>query len=198
MGGLLDCLGQWGAGLVDLDLDGDLDLFTTNGAAPILVPQPPVLAVNDGHGRFRDARAGAGPYFQGKRSGRGAAFADFDDDGDLDIVVNHVDHQARAALLRNDTPHRGHWVGFRLIGERPREAFGARVTIDTGAAPLVRIHQPQTSYLSGSDPRVHFGLGPRHRAEGDRPLALGPGGDLDRPRRGPLLDPPGGGRRGGG
>ena len=162
VGGLLDGLGQWGAGLRDFDLDGDLDLFTTNGVAPILVPQPPVLAVNDGTGHFRDARAGAGAYFEGRRSGRGAAFADFDDDGDVDIVINHVDHQARVALLRNDTPRspgRSHWVGFRLIGAHPREAFGARVEIDTGERTLVRVHQPQTSYLSGNDPRVHFGLG---------------------------------------
>ncbi len=162
VGALLDGLGQWGAGLQDFDLDGDLDLFTTDGVAPILVPQPPMLAVNDGAGHFRDARAGAGPYFEGLRSGRGAAFADFDDDGDIDIVVNHVDHQAHVALLRNDTPRdpdRSHWVGFRLIGDHPREAFGARVEIDAGGRVLVRIHQPQTSYLSGNDPRVHFGLG---------------------------------------
>ncbi|MGD2115871.1 MAG: VCBS repeat-containing protein, partial [Acidobacteriota bacterium] len=115
VGGLLDGLGQWGAGLHDLDLDGDLDLFTTNGVAHILVPQRPTLAVNDGRGRFADARDGAGAYFQGERSGRAAAFADFDDDGDLDVVVNHVDHEARAALLRNDTPRSTagrdrHWV----------------------------------------------------------------------------------------
>jgi len=163
VGGLLDGLGQWGAGLHDFDLDGDLDLFTTNGVAHILVPQHPTLATNDGHGRFTDARAGAGAYFQGRRSGRAAAFADFDDDGDLDIVVNHVDHQATVALLRNDTPRSslegGHWVGFRLVGASPRDAFGARVEIATGEKTLVRLCQPQTSYLSGNDPRVHFGLG---------------------------------------
>jgi len=163
VGGLLDGLGQWGAGLHDLDLDGDLDLFTTNGVAHILVPQHPTLATNDGHGRFTDARSGAGAYFQGRRSGRAAAFADFDDDGDLDVVVNHVDHEARVALLRNETPRPkgegGHWVGFRLVGASPRDAFGARVEIATGERTLVRLCQPQTSYLSGNDPRVHFGLG---------------------------------------
>ncbi len=121
VGGLLDGLGQWGAGLVDLDLDGDLDLFTTNGVAHILVGQYPVLAVNDGKGQFKDARAGAGPYFSSRRSGRGAAFGDYDNDGDLDIVVNHVDHQATASLLRNDSLKSGSWLGPTARGRRPED-----------------------------------------------------------------------------
>jgi hypothetical protein len=165
VGRLLQGLGQWGAGLHDLDLDGDPDLFTTNGVAHILVEQSPALAINDGQGHFRDARAGAGPYFAGKRSGRGAAFGDYDNDGDLDIVVNHVDHQATAALLRNDTPRRGHWIGFSLEGRRPRTAHGARLELSACERTLVRVLQPNASYLSGNDPRVHFGLGGADRAE---------------------------------
>ncbi len=165
VGRLLDGLGQWGAGLQDLDLDGDLDLFTTNGVAHILVPQSPALATNDGTGKFTDARPGAGPYFSGRRSGRGAAFADFDNDGDLDIVVNHLDHQARAALLRNDTAHDSHWVGFELRGCRPRTANGADLRVETTGRSLVRVLQPQAGYLSGNDPRVHFGLGDATRVE---------------------------------
>jgi hypothetical protein len=159
VGQLLDGLGQWGAGLQDLDLDGDLDLFTTNGVAHILVPQFPALAVNDGSGKFTDARAGAGPYFTSRRSGRGAAFADFDNDGDLDIVINHVDHEAQAALLRNDTAHDHHWIGFELRGCHPGTAYGADLRVATGGRRLVRVHQPNAGYLSGNDPRVHFGLG---------------------------------------
>ena len=165
VGQLLDGLGQWGAGLQDLDLDGDLDLFTTNGVAHILVPQSPALATNDGRGRFTDARAGAGPYFSGRRSGRGAAFADFDNDGDLDIVVNHVDHQAQPALLRNDTDHDSHWVGFELRGCRPSTAYGADLRVKTTGRSLVRVLQPNAGYLSGNDPRVHFGLGGAERIE---------------------------------
>ncbi|MGB3563385.1 MAG: CRTAC1 family protein [Thermoanaerobaculia bacterium] len=159
VGQLLDALGQWGAGLQDLDLDGDLDLFTTNGVAHILVPQSPALATNDGSGRFTDARPGAGPYFSARRSGRGAAFADFDNDGDLDIVVNHVDHQARAALLRNDTSRDNHWVGFELRGCRPGTAHGADVWLEAAGLSLVRVLQPNAGYLSGNDPRIQFGLG---------------------------------------
>jgi hypothetical protein len=159
VGGLLDGLGQWGAGLVDLDLDGDLDLFTTNGVAHILVGQYPALAVNDGEGRFADARSGAGPYFSSRRSGRGAAFGDYDNDGDLDIVVNHVDHQATAALLRNDSHTQGHWLGLGLVGGRPGTAHGAFVEVTSGGRSRVRVHQPAAGYLSGNDPRIHVGLG---------------------------------------
>jgi hypothetical protein len=165
VGQLLDGLGQWGAGLQDLDLDGDLDLFTTNGVAHILVPQSPALATNDGRGRFTDARSGAGTYFEGRRSGRGAAFADFDNDGDLDIVVNHLDHQARAALLRNDTDQGNNWVGLELRGCRPETAHGADLRLATAGRSLVRVHQPNAGYLSGNDPRVHFGLGESHQVE---------------------------------
>ncbi|MGB6363426.1 MAG: CRTAC1 family protein, partial [Thermoanaerobaculia bacterium] len=119
----------------------------------------PALATNDGSGRFTDARPGAGPYFSARRSGRGAAFADFDNDGDLDIVVNHVDHQARAALLRNDTSRDNHWVGFELRGCRPGTAHGADVWLEAAGLSLVRVLQPNAGYLSGNDPRIQFGLG---------------------------------------
>jgi hypothetical protein len=159
VGGLLDGLGQWGAGLVDLDLDGDLDLFTTNGVAHILVGQYPALAVNNGEGRFEDARSGAGPYFSSRRSGRGAAFGDYDNDGDMDIVVNHVDHQATAALLRNDSRRQGSWLGVRLVGGATRTSHGAFVEVSDGELSRVRVHQPAAGYLSGNDPRIHLGIG---------------------------------------
>ncbi|MGB5293980.1 MAG: CRTAC1 family protein, partial [Thermoanaerobaculia bacterium] len=165
VGGLLDGLGQWGAGLVDLDLDGDLDLFTTNGVAHILVGQYPVLAANDGRGQFKDARAGAGPYFSSRRSGRGAAFGDYDNDGDLDIVVNHVDHQATASLLRNDSLKSGSWLGLRLVGGGPKTSHGAFVEVSHEGPPKVRVHQPAAGYLSGNDPRIHLGVGEAERID---------------------------------
>ena len=174
VGHLLDGLGQWGAGLQDLDLDGDLDLFTTNGVAHILKEQLPMVAVNDGRGHFSDARAEAGPYFEVPRSGRGAAFGDYDNDGDLDIVVNHVDLKAAAALLRNDSPRRGNWAGFRLVGQLPRTPYGATLTLEIGNSTLVRVDQPNAGYLSGNDPRIHIGLGAADRA--DRVTILWPSG----------------------
>jgi hypothetical protein len=159
VGNLLDGLGQWGAGLVDFDLDGDLDLFTTNGVAHILVEQYPMLATNDGRGHFIDSRKGAGAFFQTRRSGRGAAFADYDNDGDIDIVVNHVDHRATPGLLRNDTVRRGRWMTLELVGRQPQTSHGAQITVQTTSRSLVRAHQPAASYLSGNDSRVHVGLG---------------------------------------
>ena len=165
VGGLLDGLGQWGAGLVDLDLDGDLDLFTTNGVAHILVGQYPALAVNNGEGRFEDARSGAGPYFSSRRSGRGAAFGDYDNDGDMDIVVNHVDHQATASLLRNVSRRQGNWLGLRLVGGHPKTSHGAFVEVSGGERSLARVHQPAAGYLSGNDPRIHLGIGNAKRID---------------------------------
>ena len=160
VGRLLKGLGQWGAGLHDLDLDGDLDLFTTNGVAHILVAQSPALAVNDGQGRFEDARRHAGAYFQGRRSGRCVAFGDYDNDGDLDLAINHVDHQAQASLLRNDSRRKGNWIGFTLQAERPRCAHGAHLTVRAGDKTFVRTLQPNSTYLSQNEARVHVGLGP--------------------------------------
>ncbi|NIM47748.1 MAG: CRTAC1 family protein, partial [Gemmatimonadales bacterium] len=79
-----------------------------------LIEQYPLLLENDGSGRFRDVGPGRAGYFAEKRSGRGAAVWDFDDDGDLDIIVSHVDLRATATLLRNDGGNRNHWLGLTL------------------------------------------------------------------------------------
>ncbi len=150
----------WGAGLYDFDNDGDVDLFSANGAAETLVEKPPTLMLNDGTGRFVRVAGEAGPYFAGKRSGRGAAFGDYDNDGDIDIVVNHVDLTARATLLRNDTANGHHWFGVRLAPTRGApEPIGALVRLTAGGRTQVRVYQPTQSYLSQNDPRLHFGLG---------------------------------------
>ena len=152
--------GQWAAVLFDFDNDGDLDIFSANGTAEELILQPPLLLENDGRGQFRDVGPGLGDYFRDRRSGRGAAVWDFDDDGDLDIIVSHVDLRATATLLRNDGGNRNHWLGLTLVGsEGPASAIGAKVTVTTRTREQVAVNQPATSYLSFSDPRMHFGLG---------------------------------------
>jgi hypothetical protein len=84
---------------------------------------------------------------------------DFDDDGDLDIVVSHVDLEATAALLRNDGGNRNHWIGLTLVGAHgPASAVGGKVTVRTAGRTQVAVNQWATSYLSYNDPRLHFGL----------------------------------------
>ena len=126
----------------------------------------PTLLVGDGRGRFTDAADDGGPYFLTKRSGRGAAFGDFDDDGRIDIVVSHVDLKATPALLRNVTSNGNHWLGVSLRRGRNRaEPVGAVVRLTAGGKTQVRVYQRAQSYLSQNDPRLHFGLGKATRVE---------------------------------
>ncbi len=152
--------GSWGAALFDYDNDGDLDVLAANGTAEELVLQYPLLLENDGKGHFKNVGQEHGAYFSTKRYGRGLAIWDFDNDGDLDIIVSHVDMQATAALLRNDGGNTNHWLGLTLKGkDGPISAIGAKVTITTGGKKQVLVNQWATSYLSNNDPRLHIGLG---------------------------------------
>lgn len=152
--------GEWGAALFDFDNDGDLDIVAANGTAEELILQYPLLLENDGTGRFRDVGPELSGYFARKRSGRGMAVWDFDNDGDLDVIVSHVDLEGTAALLRNDGGNGNHWIGLTLIGAHgPASAVGAKVTARTAGRTQVAVNQWATSYLSYNDPRLHFGLG---------------------------------------
>jgi hypothetical protein len=92
---------------------------------------------------------------------------DFDDDGDRDIIVSHIDLEGTAALLRNDGGNRNHWIGLSLIGAHgPASAVGARVTVTTVGRTQVAVNQWASGYLSYSDPRLHFGLGRDERVTG--------------------------------
>jgi enediyne biosynthesis protein E4 len=158
--------GSWGAALLDYDNDGDLDIFAANGTAEELILQVPLLLENDGKGHFRDAGKEMGNYFTTKRSGRGAAIWDYDNDGDLDIVVSHVDLKATPALLRNDGGNANHWLGITLIGkDGPASAIGAKVIISAGGKKQVLVNQWATSYLSNNDSRLHIGLARQKEAE---------------------------------
>ena len=160
VGAYLDSKGAWAAALFDYDNDGDLDLFSANGTAEELTLQPPALLENNGKGKFRDIGVKSSSYFSKKRSGRGAAVCDFDNDGDLDIIVSHIDLQATPALLRNDGGNLNHWLGLTLVGKNgPASAIGAKITVESGILKQVLINQWATSYLSYNDPRLHIGLG---------------------------------------
>jgi enediyne biosynthesis protein E4 len=152
--------GSWGAMLFDFDNDGDLDIVAADGTAEELILQYPLLLENDGKGHFRNAGAEYGSYFGEKRSGRGLAVLDYDNDGDLDIIISHVDKKATAALLKNDGGNSNNWLGLTLIGKNgPASAIAARVEATYGGNKHVFVNQWSTSYLSNNDQRMHIGMG---------------------------------------
>ncbi len=160
--GALTGKGGWAAVLFDFDNDEDLDLFVATGTAEELILQYPLLMANDGKGRFINVGPQCSPYFSTKRSGRTAAVWDYDNDGDLDIIVSHIDLKATPVLLRNDCHNGNHWMGLTLTGrDGPAAAIAARVTVWYDGKKQVHINQWSTSYLSNHDPRMHIGLG-RH------------------------------------
>jgi hypothetical protein len=152
--------GQWATLLFDYDNDGDLDLFSANGNGEELILQYPLLMENNGKGHFTDVGRKASPYFKEKRSGRAAASWDYDNDGDLDLIISHVDLKAKSVLLRNNCNNGHHWLGLTLEGrEGPAAAIGATVVVHQEAKSAVYVNQWTTSYLSNNDPRLHIGLG---------------------------------------
>ena len=152
--------GSWGAVLFDFDNDGDPDIVAANGTAEELILQYPLLLENDGKGHFKNVGQERGSYFSTKRSGRGLAVWDYDNDGDMDIIVSHVDKEGTAALLRNDGETNNHWLGLTLTGtDGPASAIGAKVSVSAGGKKQVLVNQWATSYLSNNDPRLHIGLG---------------------------------------
>jgi hypothetical protein len=163
---LLAGKGTWGAALFDYDNDGDLDIVAANGTAEELILQYPLLLENDGKGHFRDVGREHGAYFSTKRSGRGLAVLDYDNDGDLDIIISHVDMQATAVLLRNDGGNSNHWLGVTLKGKNgPATAIAAKVTVNAGNTRQVLVNQWGTTYLSNNDPRLHIGLGKERKID---------------------------------
>lgn len=152
--------GTWGTALFDYDNDGDLDIFAANGNGEELILQYQLLLENDGKGHFTDVGQKLCDYFKVKRSGRGMAVWDYDNDGDLDIIVSHVDLEATPALLRNDGGNRNHWLGVTLRSPKgPGPAISAKVTVTAGQLRQKLINQWTTGYLSNNDPRLHIGLG---------------------------------------
>jgi hypothetical protein len=156
----------WGAGIADLDNDGLPDLFIAAGQvypelekqAPFPYKNPRILFRNLGGGKFEELFAEAGPAIEALHSSRGCAFGDFDNDGDLDILIMNMNEPP--SLLRNDTSGRNHWLKVALEGAAAsRSAIGARVTAHYGARVQAQELMAQSSFLSVNDPRLHFGLG---------------------------------------
>ena len=157
---------SWGCALADLDDDGDLDLVVVNGhiypqvdAHPehgLTYRQAPLLLENHG-GRFVDVSAQAGPGFTTARAGRGLAVGDYDDDGDLDLLMSQLD--GPPVLLRNDS-RGGAWLIVACeVPPRAGPLLGTRVTVTAGGRSQSRDIASGDSYASSHDPRLHFGFG---------------------------------------
>lgn len=161
----LDYVG-WATSFIDYDNDGRLDLFVVNGStlqqAERLERLEPMLDQifwnrNNEEG-FYDVSPVSGPYFERELVGRGAAFGDYDNDGDIDAFI--VNHGASGVLLRNDGGNRNAWLNVALEGARSnRSAVGARLRLHAGAVVQSREVGAQSSYLSQNSPVMHFGLG---------------------------------------
>ncbi|HUA16839.1 MAG TPA: CRTAC1 family protein [Verrucomicrobiae bacterium] len=160
-------ISTFGARFMDYDNDGWRDLFMANGHvldnieryhADTTYAEPKLMFRNTGHGIFENVSDRLGPDFQSPRVSRGAAIADFDNDGDLDILVNNCGQAAQ--LLRNDGGNANHWLEIFLIGAKSnRDGVGARVKIMAGDLALYDQRKGGMSYQSAQDPRLHFGLG---------------------------------------
>ena len=163
---------SWGIGIEDFDNDGWPDIFwVTGGIYPELQNKPDqpyktprVLFRNLGKGRFEELIAEAGPGLEATHCSRGCAFGDFDNDGDIDILI--VNQNQPPSLLRNDVNGRQHWLKVKLSGVKSnRSAIGARVTVRYGGNVQTREVMSQASYISANDSRLHFGLGAEAKAE---------------------------------
>jgi hypothetical protein len=158
---------SWGTGLVDLDNDGFPDIFVVTGQVyPELDPVfpkyprkgPRILFRNRGDGTFQQIPEESQAALNARHVSRGCAFGDFDNDGDLDILI--MNQNEPPSLLRNDQPAENHWIKFRLYGTKSnRSAIGARVSVRYGGKVQVQEVMSQSSYVSSNDPRLHFGLG---------------------------------------
>ncbi len=159
----------WGNGFVDLDNDGFRDIFIACGHLQDNVEkydgtttyfERNLLLANTGTGRFVDVTEASGAGMQVVLSSRGAAFADMDNDGDVDVVI--LNSRRAPTLLRNDSPDMGHWLQVRLQGRRTnRDGVGAHVVLQAGDLRLRDEVHSGRSYQSHFGSRLHFGLGQR-------------------------------------
>ncbi len=157
----------WGAGIVDLDNDGYPDLFMTTGHVDPKVEKklsqypnktPRAVFRNLGQGTFEELIDEAGPGVAAPHCSRGCAFGDFDNDGDLDIVIVNLNEPP--SLLRNDLTGKANWIKIKLDGAKSnRSAIGARILAHYGGKTQAQAVLSQSSFFSCNDPRLHFGLG---------------------------------------
>jgi len=152
---------------LDYDLDGNPDLFTANGhideqinriQPKVTYRQPPLLFRNLGSGHFKNVTTQMGAAFNRPIVGRGAAYADFDRDGDLDLLI--TSNGGPAYLFRNDGGNRNHWLNLRLSGAKSnRDGIGAAIRVQSAGGTQTATVHSGSSYCSQSDLALTFGLG---------------------------------------
>ena len=157
----------WGCGFLDFDNDGWPDLMQINGHVyPEMVghevgesyKNPRIVYRNMGNGQFKDVSSVMGPGISERFSSRGAAFGDYDNDGDIDVLVLNLNDLP--SLLRNDGGNKQSWIKIKLIGTKcNRTAIGARVRVLTGDHVQMDEVHSGSSVMSQGDLRLHFGLG---------------------------------------
>jgi hypothetical protein len=157
----------WGTGIFDLDNDGYPDIFITTGnvypevertLSQYAYKTPRAVFRNLGNNTFEELVELAGPGVAAAHSGRGCAFGDFDNDGDIDILIINMNEPP--SLLRNDVQGKQNWIKVKLEGVKSnRSAIGARVLARYGGKTQAQSLVSQSSFYSCNDPRLHFGLG---------------------------------------
>ncbi|MGB9457306.1 MAG: CRTAC1 family protein [Bryobacteraceae bacterium] len=164
---------SWGTGAYDFTNDGLRDIFIAHGGLIHLIPQEDSVFKNLGGGKFQDVSTGAGPFFATKSVGRGACFADYDNDGRVDAFL--VNLGAPGTLLHNVTTPVGHWLKINLVGTKSnRDGIGAVVEVEAGGIKQRAERVAASGYLSQDDWRLHFGLGAATKA--DKITVLWPSG----------------------
>ena len=169
---------EWGTGIVDFDNDGWPDILIATGNVYPEVEKifkeyphrsPRLLYQNLGNGRFREVTAQMGPGILSPKSSRGCAFGDFDNDGDIDVLVMNMNEPP--LLLRNEYVNErsagpNNWLKLKLMGMKSnRSAIGARVLLRAGSRLQVQEVTSQSSYYSHNDSRLHFGMGQSQKAD---------------------------------
>jgi hypothetical protein len=157
----------WGAGFMDYDNDGWTDIFYVTGQVYPEIEEyhldthflsPRLVYRNLGNGKFKDVSKELGPGVAAEFSSRGCAFGDYDNDGDIDVLVLNMNDSP--SLLRNDGGNKKNWITIKLLGTQcNRTAIGARVKVVTGKHAQIDEVHTGTSVMSQSDLRLHFGLG---------------------------------------
>lgn len=181
-------LSGFGTCFLDYDNDGWRDLFIANGhvldnvekyRADVTYAEPKLMLRNTGRGILENVSDRLGQELMRPRVSRGAALGDFDNDGDLDLLVNNSGETPQ--LLRNDGGNSNHWVEILLIGAKSnRDGVGARLKLNAGDVVQYDQRKGGRSYQSAPDPRVHFGLG--EKAKVDSLEILWPSGTVTRLR----------------